>query len=313
MANTKQTKRKKIETLCPLCKHMIDEDKFVEHLLLCKKKSFCCVLCKLFFKKETYLNKHKKRVHGSTSDAFPGGSNIEQESGGKSCDILTDTVPKNMQDNKSGLEQESGDKRCNVSRNIVPEDKQDDDSSSNSDWDQDPDIEIDVETCEKQEQSQNTAKNDKAGENKDSRLVNDKRVGRIYRKRTNPNPVIAPVKVMKVTEEKAVVNTQSVDQNEMSGDLSDNDNIELSDREDRNELPENQGTEDSSVKKEKDGGQDDGVTVQHSNKVEEGCSVKYDLEKEKLEIEKRKLDLEIAKFEYKKSLLDKITDLASRI
>lgn len=37
MAKTKQTERKS-QTLCPICKLIINDDKYVEHMLLCKKE-----------------------------------------------------------------------------------------------------------------------------------------------------------------------------------------------------------------------------------------------------------------------------------
>ncbi|XP_060581387.1 uncharacterized protein LOC132737989 [Ruditapes philippinarum] len=281
MANNKQTVRKlSPKTLCPICKDLVLEEKFLQHIMLCKKNndSLCCVTCKMYFKKEIYRSKHMKRVHSTeTTDKETPSTNQE-------C--------------------------CKI-------------GDEDSDWDRDPDIEI------SEEKTDNVIDQQKVKE--DSEAI---KIGRLYRKRTLPNPVIAPVtrKCPKLDNDtnqenkldptlkpsNLIENPQEIDNSGSTGSSGDyiiNDEGESDNElncEDSVEDEEQSDETDIDTKEDEVQEIDEPSSALPENRVAPaGEKMSIEIEKEKLEIEKKKIDLETAKFEFKKNMLTKLIDIVS--
>ncbi|XP_053384950.1 DNA-binding protein Ikaros-like [Mercenaria mercenaria] len=170
MAKTKKTKR--LPVICPLCNDMVttNED-YNHHLLMCAGKRFRCETCGVSFKKIQYLKQHIRRKHEMKSvnkaDATPQKKESTNDEPESSKEVITDTV--------------------------MMESDTHENESSDREWDVDPDIEL-LGESEGKEVAE------------DNRLVNDIRIGRIYRKQTNPIPVITPKKrkISEKTEESSL-------------------------------------------------------------------------------------------------------------
>ncbi|XP_060584443.1 uncharacterized protein LOC132740539 [Ruditapes philippinarum] len=282
MANNKQTVRKlSPKTLCPICKDLVLEEKFLQHIMLCKKNNarLCCVTCKMYFKKEIYRSKHMKRVHSTET------TDKETPSTSQEC--------------------------CKI-------------GDEDSDWDRDPDIEI----CE--EKTDNVT--DQKKETEDLELI---KIGRLYRKRTLPNPVIAPVtrKCPKLDNDieqenkldpavKSCSSVEDLPDNpqgiDNSGSTDDNNINNVDKRECELNYDDSKEDEEQSDETDIDTKEDEvkETDVPSSSFPENSVApseekISFEIEKEKLEIEKKKIDLETAKFEFKKNMLTKLIDIVS--
>ncbi|XP_045196333.1 uncharacterized protein LOC123551453 [Mercenaria mercenaria] len=163
MAKTKVTKRLLI--ICPLCNDTVTaNENYNHHMLRCAGKRFRCETCGVSFKKEQYLRQHIRRTHEIKSvnktDTTPQKKESTNEEPESSKEVITAAVMR-----KSDIHENE---------------------SSDREWDVDPDIELLGESEDKEVAE-------------DNRLVNDITKGRIYRKQTNPIPVIT-LKKRKISE-----------------------------------------------------------------------------------------------------------------
>ncbi|XP_045165454.2 uncharacterized protein LOC123529264 [Mercenaria mercenaria] len=170
MVKTKMTKR--LPVICPLCNDMVTANEDCNHhLLMCAGKGFRCETCGVSFKKNQYLKQHIRRKHEMKSvnkaDATPQKKESTNDEPESSKEVITDTV--------------------------MMESDTHENESSDREWDVDPDIEL-------------LGKSEGKEVTEDNRLVNDIRIGRIYRKQTNPIPVITPKKrkISEKTEESSL-------------------------------------------------------------------------------------------------------------
>ena len=167
MPPLKTTPRKRHEKgcICPICKTAVGVyQNFQEHVLRCYEQRQKCTSCGATFKKAEYLKQHIKRKHAvNKSDEKCKLDNAE-------CAVGNPTVNKEKSE-------ESTSSSSSSSGSISDHD----DAGNLSDWKEEPDIQIGEE------------------EAADERKVNDVTSGRIYRKRTQPLPVPAPVKHQKVS------------------------------------------------------------------------------------------------------------------
>lgn len=261
-----------------------------------------------------YLTKHNKRVHPDVSTSksnkvFPTGK-CEQKEMSTTSNYKEPETPFKRSSNKydvvTGLENSH---------------------NEDSDWDHDPDIEIkeaeeteninnDSKIPDSVANSINENREKEENLNEDERTVNDIRTGRIFRKRTNPSPVFAPKSKKVAKDEKE--EKEVMKHNTVGVELPETNKAELSDNEEffekvllSNYKESQEADKDKTVKVE-----DKAEMKPSTSKINDQGVIaedNYKLEREKLELERRKLDLEIAKFEYKKNVLNKITDLVSNI
>jgi hypothetical protein len=194
-----------------------------------------------------------------------------------------------------------------------------------SDWDRDPDIEI------SEEKTDNVIDQQKVKE--DSEAI---KIGRLYRKRTLPNPVIAPVtrKCPKLDNDtnqenkldptlkpsNVIENPQEIDNSGRTG--SSGDYIINDEGESDNELncddsvKDEEQSDETDIDTKEDEVKETDVPSSSVKTVENSVApseekISIEIEKEKLEIEKKKIDLETAKFEFKKNMLTKLIDIVS--
>ncbi|MEW8547547.1 MAG: hypothetical protein AB2693_28910 [Candidatus Thiodiazotropha sp.] len=160
--NIKITPRKQSKPgfVCPTCKEKFStQEEFKDHVVECATKRYECDICDSTFMKLAYKNQHMKRYH-------------KQER----------TQEKEICSEKEQSHTEKD------SRKI------DDSDSEDSDWDRESaEVFLGDEESE-QDSDSGLVKLENTKNETDKRNVNNIREGRMIRKRTNPNPVIAPVK-----------------------------------------------------------------------------------------------------------------------
>ena len=188
MPQTKITPRKQLKPgfICSTCKEKFStQEEFKDHVLECATKRYRCDVCDSTFKKLAYKNQHMKRYHKQEK--------IEQKE-------------EHGEKDYSDSEKESS--------------KADDSDSENSDWDREPvDIILGDEES-KHDSDSGSVKLETAEDEMDRRKINDIREGRMIRKRTHPDPVIAPVKKSVKTVVQLNERTVHNKQEESSGEES---------------------------------------------------------------------------------------------
>ena len=157
---TKMTPRKHKQPgfICDLCKvHIGTIEAYKKHLTQCLEARVYCETCGKTFAKQRFFNQHMSRFHSRKTEKSEESTELKASSTSQmSCCIEND------------IEEAVSDKK---------EDSDSDDSS----LDKDPEIYLDEEQV------------DMGSE--DSRNVKDIQSGRMFRKRTTPLPVWAPVKL----------------------------------------------------------------------------------------------------------------------
>ncbi|MCG8033054.1 MAG: DDE-type integrase/transposase/recombinase, partial [Candidatus Thiodiazotropha taylori] len=172
--NTKITPRKHKEPgfICNLCKvHIGTIQAYKKHIVQCLESRVYCETCGKSFAKHKYLNQHMSRFHGKNANKS------ENKSDNKTSAM-----------DKMSVDSDSDSERKPESMKSDSEDIDDDDSDC-SNLSKDPDIYLEEEQVDKTKDAPVSMVSE------DSRNVRDIRVGRMYRKKTNPMPVWAPVKL----------------------------------------------------------------------------------------------------------------------
>ena len=172
-------KHKQPGFICNLCKLQIGSiEAYKKHIVECLESREYCQTCGSTFAKHKFLVQHMKRFHSSDT-------------------VKSKETPSDMLD--------------------VDNDENNDNASERSDWDKEDDVYIGEEqgdTSDRELISMTSKDFEKEKEetkevdfvsrsSDDTRKVKDIRLGRIYRKRTSPMPVLAPVKgkIATITEQ----------------------------------------------------------------------------------------------------------------
>lgn len=165
MPNLKITPRKR--DICLVCKLTIQGESFGDHMAKCVEKHHQCSYCGIICSKPQHLKQHIKRKHSELGDQKEEQCQKNVKKDSLKC------LKKNSSDDKKDKD-EADEKKV---------DKTDMDSASSTDdesdvWHPDSDPEIHLDEFEEP----------------DERKVVDIRAGRMFRKPTQPPPVLAPVK-----------------------------------------------------------------------------------------------------------------------
>ena len=180
--------------ICDYCKvHLGTLMAYKKHVLECLESRFWCDTCGKTFGKIKYKKQHMSRCHADTVAMTV----FQAKKPETKTDITPESLNYDSEKEDDNSENNKHDPKCESDKEYEKSDTGNDLKSDSEDSELGADPEILL--CEEEKELKHDSEDKLV--NLDTRKVNDIRTGRIYRKKCEPMPVIAPIKHMKLPEE----------------------------------------------------------------------------------------------------------------